>query len=103
MLGLNMSNPVPSERLALAYRLLAAIRYDSFRSNMEASMPQGASLLFAGVDQADVRRLAAEAWATHLNEEELARLIDFFESPAGQKYLDTLPRVTEAVKPALTA
>lgn len=102
--GDSAPNSVPPERLALAYRLLTAIRFDAMRTSMQSSMPQGAaSLLFAGVDQSEVRRLAAEAWAALLTDEELSQLIEFFESPTGQKYMDAQSRVVEAMKPAFAA
>jgi hypothetical protein len=74
------------------------VQYDRFRSEMEKSNPLGASLGFAGVDQAEVRRVAAEAYATHLSDDELLALIEFFDSPVGRKYRDTQPLVVEATK-----
>jgi hypothetical protein len=91
-------DPVTPERLALAQRFLDAVQYDRFRSEMEKSNPMGASLAFAGVDQAEVRRVTAEAYATHLSDDELLALIEFFESPVGRKYRDTQPLVVEATK-----
>lgn len=98
-----MTHPITPERVALAQRLLDALQYDRFRSDMEKSMPKGASLAFAGVDQAEVRRVAAEAWATHLSDDELVTLIDFFSSPIGQKYRDTQSLVVEATRSVFTS
>ena len=98
-----MPGPVTPERLALAQRFLDALQYDRFRSEMEKSNPLGASLGFAGVDQAEVRRVAAEAYATHLSDDELLALIEFFDSPVGRKYRDTQNLVVEATKSVFSA
>lgn len=88
--------PIPPERLALAQRLIDPRQFDTLRANMEAQNPDGAALLFTGVDRADVLRAAAEAWAEHLTDDEMTQLIAFFESPIGQKYRATQAKVAQA-------
>lgn len=41
--------------------------------------------------QADMVELAAQNYARHLSTEDLNQLADFYESPVGRRYIETLP------------
>jgi hypothetical protein len=98
------------ERLALANRLLDALDFDNtsrrFRSRQmpgvsdegRTAMDAIASIEEKALTPEKLRPPVAKAYASLFSEDELRRLIAFYESPIGRRYTAVQPQIADSMQ-----
>jgi hypothetical protein len=100
------------KNLQMAHRLLDALRFDSTLERFGARQSASASADADAVrryrdfrakyfDMHRIRERAAAKYAELFTEDELANLVQFFESPAGRKFTEQQPLIGEAIQPVI--